>query len=411
MNFLLLFFWILVGVLVYTYLGYPLLIRLLSLFRDRSPPGQKAPPEPPFITVLVVAYNEEARIGERIANLLRSDYAPGRLQILVASDGSDDATAEVARRSGSRHVTVFEFHRRRGKSALLNLLIPLARGEIVVLSDVRQRFDRSALRLLVQKFSAPEIGAVSGELMVGGQGTGSEIRKGAGFYWRYEKFIRRSESRMDSTVGCTGAIYALRRTLFKSIPQSVILDDVLIPMLIARQGYRVRFESEARAYDRLPATTHGEFTRKVRTIAGNFQLFYLQPWLLNPFSNRLWIQTVSHKGARLLSPLCLCAVFALNATLVAAPVYRWLLVAQGVFYGAAILGHATRHSGWRPIFLNIPYTFCLLNATTIIAFVSMLEGKQRVTWSKSTAQNDSPDRLANPVGNHHVHKKGSNVQA
>ncbi|MDN5865159.1 MAG: glycosyltransferase family 2 protein [Gammaproteobacteria bacterium] len=377
-----LLFWIGIGVLAYTYAGYPLLIRLASLLRPRPVGSADSPAELPLVTVLVIAYNEEARIVERVRNLLASDYPPERLQILIASDGSGDATAQRACANGSRRVEVVEFPERRGKSAVLNELIPRARGELVVLSDVRQRFEPAAIGVLVQAFRTPDTGAVSGELMLERRSAQSEIREGAGFYWRYEKFIRRSESRVDSTVGCTGAIYAIRRALFQPIPESTILDDVLIPMLIARQGCRVRFESRARAYDDVPATARGEFTRKVRTIAGNFQLFRLQPWLLNPLRNRLWIQTVSHKAVRLLSPLCLCAVLALNVLLVAAPVYRYLLVAQGAFYAAAALGYGTRHMNWRPFFLSVPGTFCLLNAATVIAFVSLLRGRQSVTWDK-----------------------------
>lgn len=375
-----LFFWIGVGALVYTYLGYPLLVRMAAWLRRDRGEYAEASFDLPFVTVLVVAYNEEASMRGRIENLLRSDYPADRLQILVASDGSNDATAEVARASSSRSLEVVAFADRRGKSAVLNQMIPQARGEIVVLADVRQRFEASALRLLVDAFRYPDTGAVSGELVLGRPATESDIARGGGVYWRYEKFIRRSEARLDSTVGCTGAIYAVRRDLFKPIPESMILDDVLIPMLIARQGYRLRFESRARAHDSLPASGYREFARKVRTIAGNFQLFHLQPWLLNPAANRLWLQTVSHKGGRLVSPLFLGMTLALDAALATTSFFGYLLVAQLVFYGLALLGYAMRGVRWRPFFLSIPYTFCLLNAAAVVAFVSLVGGRQSVTW-------------------------------
>jgi cellulose synthase/poly-beta-1,6-N-acetylglucosamine synthase-like glycosyltransferase len=187
---------------------------------------------------------------------------------------------------------------------------------------------------------------------------------------------------VGSTVGATGAIYALRRALFKPIPDATILDDVLIPMQVARLGYRVLFEPRARAYDWVAATASEEFMRKLRTIAGNFQLFILEPWLLNPFSNPLWIQTVSHKLCRLLSPLALTAAFCSNLLLVQDPDFRWLFATQSVFYAAAFLGYLTRDAARRPFFLNVPYAFCLLNWATVVAFVRLVNGRQRVTWER-----------------------------
>ncbi|MGH8274263.1 MAG: glycosyltransferase family 2 protein, partial [Gammaproteobacteria bacterium] len=188
----------------------------------------------------------------------------------------------------------------------------------------------------------------------------------------------------DSTVGTTGAIYAIRKSLFRPIPDSTILDDVLIPMQIVRQGYRARFEPNALAYDQTSKNAQMEFRRKLRTIAGNFQMFYLEPWLLNPVRNRIWIQTISHKGARLLSPACLCAALATNIFILNEPAYRYLFIAQLLFYMAAAAGHLTRGARRRPPFLNIPYTFCLLNIATIAALFSLLHGRQRATWEKTT---------------------------
>src|SRR6185503_16045064 len=152
--------------------------------------------------------------------------------------------------------------------------------------------------------------------------------EGVGFYWKYEKFIRRHESRIDSTIGVTGAIYALRRELFERIPADTLLDDVLIPMQVARRGYRVLFEPKARAFDQASATAEAEFARKVRTLAGNFQLFARHPWLLDPRANRLWWQTMSHKACRLLVPPCLAAVLGASLVLAREPLYQLALAAQ-----------------------------------------------------------------------------------
>jgi len=263
-------FWASVLLLGYTYLGYPVLIWVWAALRSRPPHPEDAEPT---VSLVIVAHNEATRIIGRLENLLSLDYPRDRLEILLASDGSTDGTAARARAYEQAGVRIIAFETRRGKPAVLNDLIPKVQGEIVVLSDARQRFEAGALRALVGPFADPHVGAVSGELMLTDNAAGTAVGEGVGFYWRYEKFIRRNESRVDSAVGATGAIYAFRRNLFESIPEDTIGDDLLIPMRIVRRGYRVFFEAGARAYDRAAATAGEEFRRKVRTIVGYFQIF------------------------------------------------------------------------------------------------------------------------------------------
>ena len=371
--------WVSAALLFYTYLGYPFLIRIWS---GLCPRRVMVGPALPSMTLVVVAHNEVRRIRQRLENFLDLDYAWDRVEVIVASDGSTDGTADLARNYRSPQVRVIEFKDRRGKSAVLNDVIRMATGEVVVLADVRQRFETNALHALAECFSDPEVGVVSGELVLLDGPSRSEVGKGVDFYWRYEKFMRLHESRVGSTVGATGAIYALRRALFRPIPEVTILDDVLIPMQVARLGYRVLFEPRARAYDWVAASASEEFMRKLRTIAGNFQLFILQPWLLNPFNNPLWIQTVSHKACRLLSPIALATAFGSNLLLVRNPDYTWLFAAQAAFYAAAFLGYLTRSAARPPFFLNVPYAFCLLNWATVVALVRLLNGRQHVTWER-----------------------------
>jgi cellulose synthase/poly-beta-1,6-N-acetylglucosamine synthase-like glycosyltransferase len=334
----------------------------------------------PTVTIVVVAHNEGRRIDARLTNLLEIDYPRDRVEIILASDGSTDDTVERARAFESAGVTVHAFERRRGKPAVLDELVPKATGEIILLADARQQFDRAALRALVRHFADGNVGAVSGELVLMKTESTSAAGDGAGFYWRYEKLIRRSESCCDSTVGATGAIYAIRRSLFEPIPEDTILDDVLIPMKIARRGYRVLFESEARAYDKVAANAREEFTRKVRTIAGNFQLLARERWLLSPRKNRLWFQTISHKGARLLSPVWHVLAFAANAAVAAEPVFGVLLAGQVVFYAVALGGFALRDAQRHIPLISVPYAICLLCCATVVAFVRYVNGRQAVTW-------------------------------
>ncbi len=373
-------FWAAAIVIAYTYAGYPLLAWLRSRLRPR-PPRKSA--FLPRLSLLVIAHNEERRIRARIENLLALDYPRELLEIVVASDASTDGTAAAARDYAHAGVRVMEFQQHRGKPAVINELVPQLRGEFVVLMDARQRVDAQALRALIANFADQRVGAVSGELLLDNAAGNAQTGAGMGFYWRYEKFIRFHESRADSTVGVTGALYAIRHRLFRPIPADTLLDDVLIPMQIVRQGYRVLFEAEARAFDVVAPTAQAELTRKVRTIAGNFQLLWRERWLLNPAANRLWFQTLSHKFCRLLGPLCLAAIALSNLFLLGAPFYRVVLVLQLLFYAAALAGHLRRNAQRRSTLMNIAYAFCLLNWATVLGFYRFIFGRQQVTWQKA----------------------------
>jgi cellulose synthase/poly-beta-1,6-N-acetylglucosamine synthase-like glycosyltransferase len=370
-------FWLSFVLLAYVYAGYPLVAALTAALHSR--PHRRAPIEP-SVSVVVIAHNECTRLKARIENLLALDYPKDRLEIVIGSDGSTDETVKCAQAYVNRGVTVRPFDERRGKPSLLNVLVSAARGDIVVLADVRQRFDPAAVRALVANFADPTVGAVSGELMLPAERSTGTAGQGSASYWRYEKLIRAVESRVDSTIGATGAVYAIRRDLFETIPQDTILDDVLIPLRIARRGYRVVFEPAARAHDQVSTSTRQEFARRTRTIAGTFQLFVRERWLFNPLANRLWLQTMSHKALRLMLPPLHVALLMANVALATLDPYRWILAAQLAFYAAALLGCARRRAGRRPIFVSVPHTICLLSWATIIGFLRMVTHRQPVTW-------------------------------
>jgi cellulose synthase/poly-beta-1,6-N-acetylglucosamine synthase-like glycosyltransferase len=385
-------FWTAVGLLIYIYLGYPALIALWAAVRPRRCAHGS---DEPTISLLIVAHNERDHIHAKIADCLAVDYPRNRLEVIIASDGSTDGTPDVARSFNDPAVRSFAFDRRRGKPAVLNDTIPRLGGELVVLADARQRLESGTLRALVAPFADPRVGAVSGELVLrasgDGQGDGESAGHGVGFYWRYEKFIRRSESAVDSTVGATGALYAIRRRLFRPIPDDTILDDVLIPMSIVRQGYRVVFEAGARVFDRT-ATARRELARKSRTIAGTFQLFARERWLLNPLANRLWFQAVSHKGLRLLLPLLHLAAFGANLALVRTRLlYDLLMAGQMAFYATAALGPLVRHPLLERL-ASLPFALCLLTWATVVGFVRFVRGLQPVTWEPTGAPDRAPRR-------------------
>lgn len=385
-----LLFWTALLLLAYVYVGYPLLAGLRATLR---PKARLAAPIEPTVSIIVIAHNEGDRIAARIENLLALDYPRDRLEIAVGSDGSTDATAERARRYEDTIVRVRAFGERRGKSAVINAIVPSLGGEIVVFADARQTFDTCSLRALVANFADPSVGAVSGELIIATSHGTAAAGRGAAFYWRYEKFVRSSEGRAGSTVGATGAIYAIRRALFEPIPDDTIVDDVLIPLRIVRRGYRVLFESGARAYDTASATAHQEFVRKARTIAGTFQLFARERWLLNPLRNPLWFQTVSHKALRLTLPLLHAALLVANIALASDWLYGWMLVGQLMFYAAGLVGSTQRQARRRSMVFSVPCTICLLSWATVVGFVRFATNRQLATWERVV----SPSASSAPV--------------
>ncbi len=370
-------FWASVGLMAYTYVGYPAAIWLVAVVRPRQPlRGALRRP----VTVVVVAHDEASRIEAKIENLLAQTYPADQLEVVVASDGSTDDTVRRARRYEPR-IRVVAFDERRGKPAVLNDVIRSARGDIVVLADARQQLDPDCVRQLVDGFADPQVGAVSGELVLVADPGQSAAGEGTAVYWGYEKLVRWAESRVDSTVGATGALYAIRRDLFEPIPPDTILDDVLIPLQIARHGRRVLFEPAARAFDQRVKADRAEFVRKVRTIGGNFQLFFRERWTVNPFRNRLWIQTISHKVLRLFLPVFWVGAFAGSLALAGRSwLYAVSLGAQIAFLAGAAFAYGVPPARRRVPGLVVPYAMCFLTWATVVGFVYFLTGRQRVTW-------------------------------
>ena len=337
-------FWCSLAFVLYVYAGYPLLLRVWAAWvqRRRCADHRRAeaagqPHDLPGVTVVIAARNERHRLPDRIENLLASDYPRDRLQIVVASDGSTDGTADVLAPYLDR-VDVLRLPA-AGKASALNAAVERARHPVLVFADARQRFAPDAIRRLVGHFANPRIGAVSGELMI--DPGSSTIGEGLSTYWQYEKWLRRHEAAIGSTIGVTGAIYAMRRSLWRPLPPETILDDVLGPIRVVLEGYAVTFDGAARAFDAAPPDASQELRRKMRTLAGNFQLLAQEPRLLVPFLNPIWIQFMSHKVGRLLVPYALIAIFVSSLALAMQGwIYALALGGQVAFYGLALYGAA-----------------------------------------------------------------------
>jgi len=294
-------FLLLSGAVAYLVAGYPLLL----LLRKRHPVRKKFTPR--TVTILLAVRNGEAWLQEKLENLSELDYPPELVQIVVISDGSRDATEQIARSWNDRGVKLI-VQPGEGKSVALNAGIAEARSEILLFTDVRQRFAPDALKHLLACFDDPRVGVVSGELMIVTGRTHEEAS--VGLYWKYEKWIRMRLSEIDSILGATGCIYAMRRELAVAMPKGILLDDVFLPLAAFFRGYRSILEPAAKAFDS-PTSLDVEFRRKVRTQAGVYQLLYYFPELLGP-KNRMWIDFVSHKFGRLLLPWLLVAMFAIS---------------------------------------------------------------------------------------------------
>jgi len=373
-------FWLSIAGLAYIYAGYPILIWQLG---RRRPKPVNIGDWKGSVSVVLVAYNEAGRIAKKLENLLASTSASQILEILVGSDGSSDATAVAARTFPDPRVRVLDFTERRGKPAVLNDLMAECRGEAILFVDARQDLAPTALANLLQNLHDPGVGVVSGELVFLKSQQASTAAEGVGLYWTYEKWIRSSESRFHSAPGATGAIYVLRRELFRPIPADTLLDDVVIPMQAIEQGYRCILERDAEAYDHPSTSTGRESIRKRRTIAGCFQLLVRHPRWLRPSRNPICWQYASHKLARLFSPLLLSAAFTANVALASLPLYSVILSIQFAFYVSAAVGWTYQHLGRRSTLFGPSLMFVSLNTTTLLALWDALRGRYRPAWQKS----------------------------
>jgi cellulose synthase/poly-beta-1,6-N-acetylglucosamine synthase-like glycosyltransferase len=350
-------FWFSAGLVAYVYFGYPLLLWLLPIFFRASFRTKSIEPS---ISLLVAAYNEAAVIGPKIQNSLALDYPAEQLEIVVASDGSTDATAQVVRSfaegKAMGRVRLLDFPKNRGKVATLNDAVPRLTGEIVAFSDASSMLAPESLRHLAQYFADPQVGAVSGVYRVLKK---DRARLGVqeDFYWKYETFLKVQETKLGGFTGAHGSLYAIRRGLYPFPAANTINDDFIIPMRIRQHGYRIAYEPAAVAYEE--AHEMAGFARRVRITAGNIEQLREVKSLLWPPRPLTLFCLLSHKAGRLLVPLAMVLLAIVNVMLWRDPVYKWFLWGQLLFYGLAALGALV---ALKPRFLRLPYYFCMINS-------------------------------------------------
>ncbi|WP_404537642.1 glycosyltransferase family 2 protein [Dyella agri] len=360
---------------MHVFVGYPLW--MLALARWRPRPVQRRV-WTPRVTAVLAVHDGAAHVQAKLANLLALDYPSALLDIVVACDGCRDDSAARCRQLGDPRIHVLEFDTRRGKASCVNDAVAHARGEVLLMTDVRQRLEPDALRRLIADLGDPGVGAVGGQLRLFDAQTG--FARGIDAYWRYETLIRISESRSGSAIGVSGALYAMRRELFRPLPPGTVLDDVLVPMQVAAAGLRVVYEPMAVAWDGTSQQPREEQRRKIRTLAGNYQLIQLAPWLLLPWRNPLWFRFVSHKLLRLLAPWLLLAL-ALSAALLATHHVLFAMTALALAAGlaAVVAGRFLPALGGR-LPIRLLTAFCYLNLFAAQALLAFARNRRLHLW-------------------------------
>lgn len=381
--------WVALALLAWVYLGYPLTLCLLK-WAGVGRPAQTGPLEPP-VTLIISAYNEAQVIEAKLLNCRELDYPSDRLEILLVSDASNDGTDDLIRRAGPPF-RLLAMATRGGKTLGLNTALAQASGDLVVFSDANALYQPDAVRQLVRYFADPEVGAVTGESRyVLGSNDASTVSETT--YWSYELWIKGLESHLGSLVGGDGAIYAIRRDLYRELAPGD-LSDFVNPLQIVAQGYRNVYAPEAISWEGGAESYNAEFRRKVRIVNRAWRGTFKMRQLLNPLrSGYFACQLLSHKVLRWLVPFWLLLALTANGALVAlappaAPVYGVLLAGQLLFYALALLGWlaASRPPsalGRLGPVLSVPYYFCLVNLASGVALVEIFRGKEYRTWASS----------------------------
>jgi cellulose synthase/poly-beta-1,6-N-acetylglucosamine synthase-like glycosyltransferase len=376
---MILVFWVSIAAILYVYAGYPLLLSIISRYfkNKKQVIASRKELYLPKVSLLISAYNEENVLEEKICNSLKLNYPKDRIEICVISDGSEDKTDQIASGFISEGIILQRYEGRIGKTECLNRFVPNATGEIIVFSDANSFYDRNAIRELVKSFRNPEVGFVTGCTKY----ISTKELKGAfesiSIYSRMEQFIKAKESRINSCVGADGAIFAIRKRLYRSLQKSDI-NDLVIPFKIIEQGFRGAFESSAICTERIVKSISAEFYRQVRITTRTIRAIVNHRKLLDPLTFGFFsFELFSHKVMKLFSPFyLLICIFANMFVALDVPLYRYFLVGQVVFYGLAAANLESPLNG----FISIPRTFTVANGAILLGWIKYFKGEKYLSW-------------------------------
>jgi cellulose synthase/poly-beta-1,6-N-acetylglucosamine synthase-like glycosyltransferase len=372
-----LIFWLTIGIIFYTYIGYPLLTLFLSVFIHH--PVKKQSIEP-HVTFLIAAYNEEKNIRQKLENTLDLDYPKEKLEIIVASDGSTDSTDEIVKGFSDRGVILHRVEGRLGKTAAQNSAVKNSSGEIVVFSDAASMYEPGAIRALVRNYADPAVGAVSGKYTYENK-KDSSAGFGTILFWNLENFIKSRQTRIKTITGCCGCIYSIRKDLYTDLPPNII-SDLVEPLTILQKGYRLVFEPDAQALEETAGLTEDEFKMRIRVIVrGMNGMLYVRD-LFNPLKYPfVSFQLISHKLLRWMVSVLAVLAFISNAMLVKTSwFYALLFFCQIIFYGLAVTGYYKEKKGVHKMIFYLPLYFCTVNLAALISMFKVLRKENIVTW-------------------------------
>jgi cellulose synthase/poly-beta-1,6-N-acetylglucosamine synthase-like glycosyltransferase len=380
-------FWAAAALLVWIYAGFPLVLWLRARLRPR--PVRRGDVTP-SVSLVIAAYNEAARIETKLRDSLALDYPADQLEILVASDGSADATDAIVAGYAARGVRLLSLPR-RGKLYALDAAVAYARGDLLVFTDANTRLEPDALRLLVRSFADPAVGGVCGNQLHERPRRPDGSGRGERLYWRYDKWLKSLESRAGSIVAADGALYAIRRRLYRRPATAAATDDFAISTAVIEQGARLVYEPEARAWEATTGRAGSEFARKVRITARGWRAIFLRRALLDPMRSGFYAVVLwSHKVLRRLAPIHLLVLLGASL-LTSATLPRLAAAAQLAWYALAFGGwllRDTRLGAARP--LAVPFFFVLANAAALVGLVRALRGEQIERWQPRRLVDDLP---------------------
>lgn len=370
-------FWMCVALLAYVYVGYPLVVYLVS---SLFPKQVKAAAIEPTVTVLITAFNEEAAIREKIENTLKIEYPPEKLEILIASDGSTDRTDEIVSEFADRGVKLFRQEGRVGKTITQNNAVAIATGQIVLFSDATTNYPADVFRTLLPAFADESVGCVAGRLVYVDE-AGSIVGKGARSYWNYETFLKISESRACSLIGASGCLYAVRRDAYEPM-YAEACSDFLICTMIYRKGLRSIFAPDAVCYEKTNRHTDDELRMRVRVISQTFTDLWRNRDMLNPLKSGFFaVELISHKVLRYAVPQILLVMLITGGIILnQSPFYFAEFAVQVLFYSLAAAGWALERAGKRLSLLAMPLYFVLANFASVVAFYRFVRGERVSTW-------------------------------
>ena len=379
-------FWIGIGIVFYTYLGYGIVLYLMVKIKELfvKPRLPRLPETLPEATLLIAAYNEEAIVASKMVNCRQLDYPADKLRLVWITDGSNDNTNE--RLKEYPEVTVLYQPRRQGKTAALNRALTYVNTPYVIFTDANTMLNKGAIKEIIRQFSDPRVGCVAGEKRVEIQAE-QGATAGEGIYWKYESALKRLDYRLYSAVGAAGELFAIRTSLFEQMPPDTLLDDFILSLRIAMKGYKIAYSKEAYALEGASLNMREEEKRKVRISAGGLQSVWRLRGLLNMFRyGILSFQYISHRVLRwTLTPVVLFALLPLNLLLACTghTLYTVILAQQLAFYLLGYLGYKMEKRNIRNKLLFIPYYFLFMNINVIRGYSYLAKHKGTGAWEKA----------------------------